>query len=67
MPFPQNLETAFEVEEIVRSHGAVPATVAVLDGKVHVGLEPAQMEALAQGGKSVRKLSRCGCGCGALA
>ncbi|SNT09193.1 pseudouridine-5'-phosphate glycosidase [Tropicimonas sediminicola] len=57
MPWPQNLETARKVEETVREAGAVPATVAILDGQLHVGLEPAQLEALAQA-KDVAKLSR---------
>ena len=37
MPFPQNLKTALEVEDIVRSQGCIPATIALLDGKVKVG------------------------------
>ena len=37
MPYPQNLETARDVESIVRDHGAVPATVAIMDGAVHIG------------------------------
>jgi pseudouridine-5'-phosphate glycosidase len=47
MPYPTNVAMATEVEQIVRSHGAVPATIAVLDGVVHIGLEPAQLEVLA--------------------
>ena len=47
MPYPTNVEMAREVEGIVRSHGAVPATIAVLDGIAHVGLEPDQLEVLA--------------------
>ncbi|KAF0674755.1 pseudouridine-5'-phosphate glycosidase [Profundibacterium mesophilum] len=57
MPFPRNLETARRVEEEIRRHGAVPATIAVLSGRLHVGLEPDQLEALAQRG-DVAKLSR---------
>ncbi|MDO6584583.1 pseudouridine-5'-phosphate glycosidase [Salipiger sp. 1_MG-2023] len=57
MPWPQNLEMARKVEETVRAEGAVPATVAVLDGKLCVGLEDAQIEALAQA-RGVAKLSR---------
>ncbi len=57
MPFPANLETAREVEGAVREAGATPATIAVLDGRLHVGLDPAQLEALAQA-SSVAKLSR---------
>lgn len=37
MPHPENLETALEVEEIVRRGGATPATIGVLEGRVHVG------------------------------
>ncbi len=47
MPFPQNVEMATEVERIIRSHGAVPATVAVLDGHCHVGLDAEQLHSLA--------------------
>ncbi len=47
MPFPQNVEMATEVEQIVRSHGAVPATVAVLEGRCHVGLDAEQLHSLA--------------------
>ncbi|MEP2117180.1 pseudouridine-5'-phosphate glycosidase, partial [Bauldia litoralis] len=41
MPWPQNLDTALEVEEIVRDGGAVPAAIAVLDGRIRVGLDRA--------------------------
>jgi pseudouridine-5'-phosphate glycosidase len=37
MPYPQNVETAKSVESIIREQGAIPATIAVLDGKVHIG------------------------------
>lgn len=47
MPYPTNVEMAVEVESIVRSAGAVPATIAVLDGVVRVGLDPAALELLA--------------------
>jgi pseudouridine-5'-phosphate glycosidase len=47
MPFPQNVEMANEVEGIVRSHGAVPATIAVLDGRCHIGLDAEQLHQLA--------------------
>jgi pseudouridine-5'-phosphate glycosidase len=57
MPWPRNLETAFQVEETVRDGGAVPATIAVLDGRLHIGLERPEIEALAQA-KDVFKLSR---------
>lgn len=57
MPYPQNLETARAVEAEVRKGGAVPATMAVMNGTLHVGLEDAELEALAQA-KDVAKLSR---------
>lgn len=58
MPFPQNLEMAREVEQIVRDAGAVPATIAVINGYVRVGLESEDLETLARGGSSVMKCSR---------
>ena len=57
MPWPQNVETARRVEAELRSHGAVPATIAVMDGTIRIGLEPAELEALGQA-KGVAKLSR---------
>lgn len=39
MPYPQNVETALAVEAIILKNGAVPATIAILDGKVHIGKE----------------------------
>lgn len=57
MPYPQNLETAQLVEQDVRGCGAVPATIAVLDGQLHVGLEADQLNALAQTPTAL-KLSR---------
>lgn len=57
MPYPQNVETARRVEAEVRAHGAVPATMAVMDGVLHVGLTDAQLEALGQA-QDVAKLSR---------
>ncbi|MGH1355617.1 MAG: pseudouridine-5'-phosphate glycosidase [Thalassovita sp.] len=57
MPYPQNLETARSVEGMVKDMGAVPATIAVLNGTLHVGLTDEQLEQLAQA-KNVAKLSR---------
>ncbi len=57
MPYPRNVETARAVEAAVREAGAVPATIAVLDGKIHAGLEDGRLEALARA-KGVAKLSR---------
>jgi len=47
LPRPTNLKVAIECEEIVRRHGAIPATIALLDGVVHVGVEAAELEAIA--------------------
>lgn len=58
MPYPQNLETAKEVEAIVRENGAVPATIAILDGIPCIGLSPEEMERLAKLEKTARKISR---------
>ena len=57
MPYPQNVETARLVEQDVRDAGAVPATIAVIDGRLHIGLTDAQLEALGQA-RGVMKLSR---------
>lgn len=57
MPYPQNVETARIVESDVREQGATPATIAVLDGVIHVGLTEAELESLGQA-KNVAKLSR---------
>lgn len=57
MPWPANFETARAVEATVRAHGAVPATIAVLAGKIRVGLEDPELEALARD-PAARKLSR---------
>ena len=57
MPYPQNLETARLVEAEVRRAGAVPATIAVMAGRIHVGLDDADLEKLAQA-RDVMKLSR---------
>jgi pseudouridine-5'-phosphate glycosidase len=57
MPYPGNLEMARSVETIIRDNGAVPATIAVIEGVLHIGLEAAQLEALAQT-KGAMKVSR---------
>ena len=57
MPFPQNVETARLVEQDLRDAGAVPATIAVMNGTLHIGLEPAELDALGQA-QNVAKLSR---------
>ena len=57
MPFPQNVETARRVEQAVRAGGATPATIAVIAGRLHVGLSDPQLLALGQA-QGVMKLSR---------
>ncbi|MEP4198145.1 MAG: pseudouridine-5'-phosphate glycosidase [Aliishimia sp.] len=57
MPFPQNVEVARRVEQDIRDAGATPATMAVMDGVLHVGLEDDQLDRLAQT-RNVAKLSR---------
>jgi pseudouridine-5'-phosphate glycosidase len=44
MPYPKNVETAVAVEDMVRANGAIPATIAIMDGKCYVGLTPTQLE-----------------------
>eukprot|EP00659_Diplonema_papillatum_P017834 gene17834-27482_t len=58
MPYPQNVKTARAVEEVVRTHGAVPATIAVLSGIIRIGLEPDDLELLGKTGPAVMKCSR---------
>lgn len=57
MPWPQNAATARAVEDDIRAGGATPATIAVIAGRLHVGLDPAALDALAQA-PGVAKLSR---------
>jgi len=57
MPWPQNMETALAVEDTVRKAGALPATIAVMDGRIQVGLDSARLEQLARS-EDVMKLSR---------
>jgi pseudouridine-5'-phosphate glycosidase len=58
MPWPQNAETALRVEAEVRAQGAVPATIAILDGRLKAGLTPDQIERLARSGQQTAKASR---------
>ena len=58
MPYPQNVETALRVEAIVREHGAVPATVAVIGGRLRAGLTPDEIDYLGRKGREVIKVSR---------
>jgi pseudouridine-5'-phosphate glycosidase len=57
MPYPQNVETARAVEQILRDGGAIPATIAVLDGKIRVGLDDEALERMGHG-ETIAKLSR---------
>ena len=57
MPFPQNLETALEVESIIRKEGAIPATIAVVEGRIKIGLSNLELEQFAQGTKTVKAVS----------
>ena len=57
MPFPQNLEMAQEVEQIIRDNGAIPATIAVIDGELRAGLSTAELEHFAKTGVSIIKVS----------
>lgn len=58
MPYPQNVETALEVEKIVRNAGAVPATIGIVDGKLIAGLSHDEIEVLGKKGSRVLKCSR---------
>lgn len=58
MPYPQNVETALRVEETIREGGAVPATIAVIGGRLKAGLTPEEIEYLGKKGRDVTKASR---------
>lgn len=58
MPYPQNVETAMKVEEVIRKCGAVPATIAVIKGKMKAGCSPEEIEYLGKKGMEVTKCSR---------
>ncbi len=58
MPFPKNFETAILVEKTVRKNGAIPATIAIINGKIKVGLEKEEINFLAKEGQKVIKTSR---------
>ena len=58
MPYPQNVETALQVEQIVRDNGAVPATIAILGGRLKAGLTKEEIEYLGKAGQKVTKASR---------
>lgn len=58
MPYPQNVQTALNVEKIIRDNGAVPATIAILGGRLKAGLTPEEIEYLGKKGQEVAKASR---------
>ena len=58
MPYPQNVETALNVEKIIRDAGAVPATIAIINGRLKAGLSPEEIEYLGKKGTDVAKASR---------
>lgn len=58
MPYPQNVETALRVERTIRENGAVPATIAVIGGRLKAGLTPEEIEYLGRKGRGVAKASR---------
>ncbi len=58
MPYPKNVETALSVEKIIRDNGAVPATIAIIKGKLTVGISPDEIEYLGKKGTAVPKASR---------
>ena len=58
MPYPQNVETALHVEKIIREHGAVPATIAIIGGRLKAGLTAEEIDYLGKTGAGVTKASR---------
>ena len=58
MPYPQNVETARNVEQIIRDNGAVPATIAIIGGRLKAGLSADEIEYLGKAGSKVAKASR---------
>lgn len=58
MPYPKNVETAMLVEQTIRDNGAVPATIAILGGRLKAGLSPEEIEYLGKSGRDVAKVSR---------
>jgi pseudouridine-5'-phosphate glycosidase len=58
MPYPENVKTAKQCEQIVRDYGAVPATIAILDGKLKVGLSEEELDYLGKTGQGIEKTSR---------
>ncbi len=58
MPYPQNVQTALAVEKIIRDHGAVPATIAIIGGRLKVGLMEEEIEYFGKKGQAIHKASR---------
>ncbi len=58
MPYPKNVETALHVEKVIRENGAVPATIAIIGGRLKAGLSEAEIEYLGKTGQKVTKVSR---------
>ena len=58
MPYPQNVETALNVEKIIRDNGAVPATIAIIGGRLKAGLTPEEIEYFGKKGQAIAKASR---------
>ncbi len=58
MPYPQNVETALNVENIIRDNGAVPATIAIIGGRLKAGLTPEEIEYFGKKGQAIHKASR---------
>jgi len=58
MPYPQNVETALNVEKIIRECGAVPATIAIIGGRLKAGLSPEEIEYFGKKGREITKVSR---------
>lgn len=58
MPYPKNVETALNVEKVIRENGAVPATIAIIGGRLKAGLSEAEIEYLGKAGHDVTKVSR---------
>ena len=58
MPYPQNVETAMKVEQVIRDNGAVPATIAIIGGQLKAGCTPEEIEYLGRKGQAVTKASR---------
>lgn len=58
MPYPKNVQTALEVERVIRENGAVPATIAIINGEIKIGLSEDEIEIIGKSGLNVTKTSR---------